>query len=682
VTLCFTCGLTPVVTNPGDIPTGPPASAIPSTTRGNYYPTCTARPGLTGTTTIFTTHTVTACGSQLTCPSSGYFIYRGSSSRPGQQVITTTNSQGSSIVFTQVPATVTPTQTGGGGNGGSAGTGGGGNGGSVGTGGDGTGGGGTGGGGPTVTATAPGTAEPTCPVNNGETYTGNMGMQYLLLCDTAFSEETLETQTQDRIRSCISACDMYNTLKFYMGSQCLGINYYPGKARDNCLLKAGSASVRSFGTVAGRLISPQAGGGNGTGPGTEPGDYGSTIVGSMSASPVFTTGPVRTETETTTTTTVSVSYVPSTVLSISTVYSGGSSVSEVTKTSISYVPASTKTETTTTTSLVPTTIYKTTTIVSSYISGGTPYITSIPVTSAIVSYIPASTQTVTTTTMAVSYVPSTIYGVSTAVSSFVSNGVSYVTSYGVSTVISISYVPASTVTTTTTRISYVPSTIYEVRTTVSTFVSNGVSYITRYGVSTAVSVSLVPGSTNTVTTTLISISVSVSDRTVPNTNQNTFGPPGSNTFGPPGPGGGTVTVTATPTGANTYGPGGTYGSGGAGGTVTITQGGGIVTETLSGAGSGGTTTTTVYITRTVAPSSKSSSSTCRTYATNYLNGGLGGPVPMGSFKRDRDRVKRSIFDAEVVIGENEEMPRPGEAPALWYHGLEDRLEKVRDYLEG
>jgi hypothetical protein len=505
------------------------------------------------------------------------------------------------------------------------------------------------GGGPTVTApgptiTASGTADLSCPVNNGETYTGNMGMQYILLCDTGFSDATLETQTQDLITSCISACDMYNTLKFYMGSQCLGINYYPAKAQDNCLLKAGSTSVRQSGTISGRLLTPQGGGGNGTGPGSGPGDYGSTIVGSMSASPVFTEGPVRTETETTTTTTTSL--VPTTILSISTVYSGGSSVSEVTRTSISYTPASTQTQTTTTTttSLVPTTIYLTSTSVSTYISQGTPYITSIPITSAIISYGPPPTQTVTTTT---------------------------------------------------TQISYVPSTIYEIRTTVSTFVSNGISYVTSYGISTAVSVSYIPASTNTVTTTLVSISISertVSGATIttaiPNTNPNTFGPPGSNTYGPPGPGGGTVTITETPTGANTHGPGGTFGPGGPE-VVTITQGGGqYITVTLGGGSDGATATTTVYITRTVAPSSRSSSFTCRTYATNYSNAGSGA-APTGSFKRAAERAadgidgvkkrRRSIFDAEVVIGKNrEETGRSGEAPALWYHGIEDG----KGFLEG
>ena len=120
--------------------------------------------------------------------------------------------------------------------------------------------------------------------------------------------------------------------------------------------------------------------------------------------------------------------------------------------------------------------------------------------------------------------------------------------------------------------------------------------------------------------------------------------------------------------------------------MTITQGGGqYITVTLGG-GSGVTETTTVYVTRTVAPSSRSSSFTCRTYATNYFNGG-NGAVPTGSFKRDAERVegsdekrdvldggkkrRRSIFDAVVVIGANREMDGSGEGPALWYHGIED-----------
>ena len=140
-----------------------------------------------------------------------------------------------------------------------------------------------------------------------------------------------------------------------------------------------------------------------------------------------------------------------------------------------------------------------------------------------------------------------------------------------------------------------------------------------------------------------------------------------------------MTVTATPTGPNTYGPGGSGGSGG--GVVTVTTGGGgYMTVTMSGEGGGTqTSTTTVFVTRTVAPASRSISSstfTCRTYATNYLNGA----VPTAAFKKRE--VKRSVFDAEVVISENEREPRPGAMPQLWYHGLKEPLDEVlEEYLE-
>jgi len=92
-----------------------------------------------------------------------------------------------------------------------------------------------------------------------------------------------------------------------------------------------------------------------------------------------------------------------------------------------------------------------------------------------------------------------------------------------------------------------------------------------------------------------------------------------------GTGGGTVTVTA--------GGGGT-----GGGTVTVTAGG------------SGTVTEISYV--TVGPSSKSSSFSCRTYATNYFNGaGLNGKVR-----------KRSIFDREVLQGGEAAMARPGARP--------------------
>lgn len=59
--------------------------------------------------------------------------------------------------------------------------------------------------------------------------------------------------------------------------------------------------------------------------------------------------------------------------------------------------------------------------------------------------------------------------------------------------------------------SYIPSTVYGVSTAVSAYVSNSVTLYSTYGVSTAVAVSYIPiPTTATVTTTTVSISVSVS----------------------------------------------------------------------------------------------------------------------------------------------------------------------------
>ena len=93
-----------------------------------------------------------------------------------------------------------------------------------------------------------------------------------------------------------------------------------------------------------------------------------------------------------------------------------------------------------------------------------------------------------------------------------------------------------------------------------------------------------------------------------------------------GTGGGTVTVTAEGGGRGTAG------------TVTVTAGG------------GGTVTEISHV--TIGPSSKSSSFSCRTYATNYFNGiGLNGKVR-----------KRGIFDREVLQGGEAAMARPGARP--------------------
>jgi hypothetical protein len=54
-------------------------------------------------------------------------------------------------------------------------------------------------------------------------------------------------------------------------------------------------------------------------------------------------------------------------------------------------------------------------------------------------------------------------------------------------------------------------------------------------------------------------------------------------------------------------------------------------------------------------------------------------VPTGVVKRTD---KRSIFEPEFVISENEKTPRPGSSPELWYHGSEPAVEDLIDeYLE-
>jgi hypothetical protein len=54
-------------------------------------------------------------------------------------------------------------------------------------------------------------------------------------------------------------------------------------------------------------------------------------------------------------------------------------------------------------------------------------------------------------------------------------------------------------------------------------------------------------------------------------------------------------------------------------------------------------------------------------------------VPIGVVKRTD---KRSIFEPEFVISENEKTPRPDSSPELWYHGLESAVEDlIEDYLE-
>ena len=247
--LCYTCALTPTVVS------GCPGSTNTGGGGANQPGMCTPRPG-TGTTTLFTTHTITSCGMAGVCPADGYII-GGNATQSGATVVTTTDNKGHSVTYTQIP-------TGGGGGGGN--------------GGPGSGGTGTGG---TPTATTTNTAQPTCPYSNNVIFTSPMGMQYEIECNTVFTDETLDTQTQTSLGSCIAACDMYNVMSFMVASPCMGVSYYSMQEADNCMLKAGDTGIYQTGVHSGRLVSPYGGpsGGNGTGPGGSGGNGGGNGTG-------------------------------------------------------------------------------------------------------------------------------------------------------------------------------------------------------------------------------------------------------------------------------------------------------------------------------------------------------------------------------------------------------------------
>lgn len=139
---------------------------------------------------------------------------------------------------------------------------------------------------------------------------------------------------------------------------------------------------------------------------------------------------------------------------------------------------------------------------------------------------------------------------------------------------------------------------------------------------TAVSVVYLTQTASTVTTTTVSISVSISDRvsTAPGGTITQAGPTVTNA----GP-----TITQPPEYVTITAGGGNY--------ITVTGGGGV----------------TVTVISYVYPSSTSRSFTCRTYATNYLNG-------RGPGQRNR----RSVFDldAPMVMDEYDRMPKPGAVP--------------------
>ena len=273
--LCHTCALTPTVVPgaPCGSSSGDGGGVGPGGPGGPGSGICTPRPG-TGTTTFFTTHTITHCGMPAVCPAPGYVI-GGNATQSGATVVTTTDKSGHTVTYTQIP-----TGPSGGGNRGGPG--------SVPGGGLGT---GTGTGGVTVTTTN--TALPTCPYSNNVQFTSPMGMIYDILCNDYFTDATLDTQTQGSLGSCIAACDMFNTISFMIASPCRGVSWYSGRTSDNCELKEGTSGVYREGIHSARLRTPYGGpsGGNGTGGGgSGPGGGGlTTVIGSMTAPPIVTT---------------------------------------------------------------------------------------------------------------------------------------------------------------------------------------------------------------------------------------------------------------------------------------------------------------------------------------------------------------------------------------------------------
>lgn len=277
--ICFDCCIVPTVVEDcggsltsssgsivgSDAPTGS-GSLITATAGGSG----TCRPYIipgTGTTTVFTTHTITSCGPQSICPNPGYGVIGGSTSYPGATIVTTTNSNGNSITYTAIP-------TGGQGGSGSSGSG------DNGTSGNGSGGSGSGGYG--GSGSNNGTL-PTCPLADGSSYIDSMGSQYIIQCGILYTDRTLDTKTQPRLTDCMASCDMYNVMNMAASEEdlCLGISWIEGQASDNCLLKAGSTSVKMPETHSARLTkrpTTPGGGGWGSGSGNGGGTVGITSV--------------------------------------------------------------------------------------------------------------------------------------------------------------------------------------------------------------------------------------------------------------------------------------------------------------------------------------------------------------------------------------------------------------------
>ena len=246
----------------------------------------TVWPG-TGTTTVYTTHTLTRCDEQPVCPNPGWGIIGQPNSTtveyPGASTVYTTNANGTTS-FVVIPTTTTtsagisipPSMTAGPTSG-------------VATSGASS----TPGGSSSVpgaassilpssiitpaasspaSLTSPPTTLPTCPYSDGATFTNYYGSQFLIRCGVIFTDTLLDTQTQTQLSDCITACDKHNRDNIG-GARCAGASWVSGRETDNCLLFDGATPSPQPGTWSAELIADvptPPDGGDGSGNDTEP----------------------------------------------------------------------------------------------------------------------------------------------------------------------------------------------------------------------------------------------------------------------------------------------------------------------------------------------------------------------------------------------------------------------------
>ncbi|KAK3675700.1 hypothetical protein LTR78_004341 [Recurvomyces mirabilis] len=415
-----------------------------------------------------------------------------------------------------------------------------------------------------------------------------MGMNYYIECDTVFTDSTLSTEDSNSLASCVSACDMYNTMTFYQASECKGISYISTSTTNNCVLKSGYTGENQLGTHSARLMTPYSGPGNGTGAG----GYGGGGGGGAGTTVIMTTMPPAVVTYVTggqTQTIIRGGSTYETVVGQQTIVStvaggsggnggsggggggsggnggsggsggnggggtGGSGGGALTTVVGGVTYFSTyQTVVQTAKPEVSTVVSNGQTIVSTY--GYSTVATTQYATATIVSGGSTIISTIVSVSPSITVVPSTVFGVSTQFSTIVSNGITTVSTYGITTLIKIVSV---TVTLTETTTGTTTATTTEISTATTTGTTTGTTTATTTGTTT--------GST-TATTTAISVSISVSASAT------------------------TDTTTVL-------------------GTITITEGGSQFIYITA-------PPVTVFAT----PVSSSSSFTCRTFATNYLNG--------------------------------------------------------------